>query len=65
LEVSPVSKIITIIIQIGKKYWDLETCRKNLEKCFDRKDRFGNPARYSTRGPTYLIMYVYYRLTSG
>ena len=28
-EVSQISKNITIIIQIGKNYWDLETCRKS------------------------------------
>ena len=30
LEVSQISKNRTIIIQIGKKYWDLEICRKIL-----------------------------------
>ena len=29
LEVSHVSSIRAIIIQIGKNYWDLETCRKS------------------------------------
>ena len=29
LEVSHVSKIRTIIIQNGKKYWELEKCRKS------------------------------------
>ena len=30
LEVSHVSKIRTIMVQIGKKkYWDLETCKKS------------------------------------
>ena len=28
LEISQISKKRTIIIQIGKYYWDLETCRK-------------------------------------
>ena len=29
LEASQISKNRTIIIQIGKKYWDLEICRKS------------------------------------
>ena len=29
LEVSQISKNITIIIQIGENYWDLEICRKS------------------------------------
>jgi hypothetical protein len=29
LEVSHIKKIGTIIIQIGKNYWDLEICRKS------------------------------------
>jgi hypothetical protein len=28
LEVSQIEYIRTIIIEIGKDYWDLETCRK-------------------------------------
>ena len=32
LEISHVSKIRKIIIQNGKNYWDLETCRKSQKK---------------------------------
>ena len=32
LEVSHVSKIRKVIIQVGKKYWDLETCRKSWKR---------------------------------
>ena len=34
LEVSHIKWIGTIIIQIGKNYWDLETCRKSYKKIY-------------------------------
>ena len=34
LEISQIKKIRTIIIQIGKEYWDLEICRKSYNTIF-------------------------------
>jgi hypothetical protein len=46
LEISQISKNRTIIIQIGKKYWDLEICRKS-EDIYLHLDFLSSSSKFS------------------
>ena len=37
LNILAIGRVRTIVIQIGKKYWDLETCRKSLKSHFEAR----------------------------